>query len=786
MPLISKGPYRFDNFELEPSRRLLTRDRERIAISPKSFEVLLYLVEHSGQVVLKEELLKAVWPDSFVEESNLTQHIFWLRKSLKDRASYIATIPGRGYEFTADVQLGSPPALSQPVADSAQPVVASDAGTNQFHLRLSTETTRVSFKETLLTTPISATRSQEPSRRLVWLAALAAIVVLSLAGGGLWYRQHRIVPGDHHEVVLADFTNATPDHDFDRTLKTLLAIDLSQSPYLVVATDPQVHDTLNLMGRPPDTHMTSAIALEVCQRLNDQVVLSGQIASFGQRYAVSLSALDCQSGKALVQSKAVADNREGVVHAVDTVAATVRGQLGESLPLQSPDHPLLPVHTVSLDALRSYSQAMDMNNHEREAIPLFRRAVELDPQFAWGYAQLAGAYELQGEYALQREYLRKAYSMRDQLNDYQRFAVTIEYDEVILGEDGEKELVNIQSWSALYPNQFTPLIKTVQVLKGLGRFEEAIAPARRALALQPNDGGGYIELADSLAQAGHTQEAKAVCQAAFRRHLDSIFLHLVLYGIAIHEHDQAAIAAEDAWASNKDDGIAFPASRLLGEGKAHEAVARILRSVDDLRRQGFVEHADRRLRGLLNREAMFHMDSELRYQMKSVDLTKYPEDVIYATAELGRIHDAQRGLRLYNAELKQTNPAPGPVCSQPRAAVALAMHKPEEAIEEDLKPCLKYGMAAREPILLLGQAYLDEGKPQLAEQEFHYLLDHSFSGLGVNEAIARLGLARAIVKQGDYVRGPRAYEDVFEQWKYADTDFPLLLQARREYEAIPR
>ena len=95
--------YRFDEFELHSSRRTFVRNGMPVAISPKAFEMLAYLVANPGRVVTKDELLKALWPESFVEEGNLTQHIFVLRKALGDKAGCIATIPGRGYQFTADV-----------------------------------------------------------------------------------------------------------------------------------------------------------------------------------------------------------------------------------------------------------------------------------------------------------------------------------------------------------------------------------------------------------------------------------------------------------------------------------------------------------------------------------------------------------------------------------------------------------------------------------------------------------------------------------------------------------
>ena len=99
--LLEFGPFRVD-----PEQRLLLRDQQPVPLSPKAFDLLVVLLERSGQIVHKDELMKALWPDTFVEESNLGQHIFLIRKALGERAqgsSYIVTIPGRGYRFAQKV-----------------------------------------------------------------------------------------------------------------------------------------------------------------------------------------------------------------------------------------------------------------------------------------------------------------------------------------------------------------------------------------------------------------------------------------------------------------------------------------------------------------------------------------------------------------------------------------------------------------------------------------------------------------------------------------------------------
>src|SRR5271170_5518421 len=104
----AKQVYEFGPFRLDPEKELLLRDNESIPLAPKAFQVLLVLMRRKKEVVTKDELLKAVWPDTFVEENNLSRNIFLLRKALGESPQdhqYIVTVPGRGYRFAEDVQL---------------------------------------------------------------------------------------------------------------------------------------------------------------------------------------------------------------------------------------------------------------------------------------------------------------------------------------------------------------------------------------------------------------------------------------------------------------------------------------------------------------------------------------------------------------------------------------------------------------------------------------------------------------------------------------------------------
>src|SRR3954470_21442771 len=103
-PRAEKQVYEFDGFRVDPVRRRLLKGGKQVSLTPKAFSILVVLLENRGEVVEKEELIRRIWPDTFVTEANLTQNVSSLRKALGERANdhrYVVTVPGRGYSFVA-------------------------------------------------------------------------------------------------------------------------------------------------------------------------------------------------------------------------------------------------------------------------------------------------------------------------------------------------------------------------------------------------------------------------------------------------------------------------------------------------------------------------------------------------------------------------------------------------------------------------------------------------------------------------------------------------------------
>jgi eukaryotic-like serine/threonine-protein kinase len=251
-----------------------------------------------------------------------------------------------------------------------------------------------------------------------------ASAIAALAAGIYFYSRRTPKLTDKDTIVLADFANSTGETVFDDTLKQALGVALRQSPFLNILSDDKVSSTLKLMTLTNGAPLTPEVAREVCQRTASKAYVAGAIANLGREYVLGLKAVDCQNGDTIAQQQATANSKEEILDALGDSAAKLRAELGESLPsIQKYAAPLQQATTASLEALKNYSagkRAYDERGDVKASTAFFRRATELDPNFARAYAALSNNYWGQGDGDLARHNALRAYELRQRVTEPER------------------------------------------------------------------------------------------------------------------------------------------------------------------------------------------------------------------------------------------------------------------------------------------------------------------------------------------------------------------------------
>ena len=768
-----KSVYKFGPFRVDPEKEVLLRSDEAVPLAPKAFQLLLVLMRHSKQVVTKDDLLKTIWPDTFVEEANLTRNIFLLRKALGESPQdhqYIVTVPGRGYRFAEEVRL---------VPERDVEIVAASHSTVQ-----------VQVKET---------------KPWGWVAT-AAILLLAAAGGLSWILLHRKpVLTEKDTVVLADFANSTGDPVFDGTLRQGLAVQLEQSPFLSLISDARIEQTLRLMDKPPDARLSPDTAREVCERTGSAAVLNGSIAEIGTRYLLTLNATRCSSGELLASAEAQANDKNQVLDALGEMASDIRSKLGESLSsAQRFDTPLEQATTPSLEALQAYSlgrRVMSRRADWSAALPFFQRAVSLDPNFAIAYARLGMTYRNLGQTTLGAEYAEKAYQLRERASESERFYIDSHYYYIAVA-DLEKGRQVLELWARTYPRDFTPRADLSDIDAHLGQCGNALAEAQKGVDLGGN-GVLYAEIAFSEICLNRLQEARSVVEEAQARKLDSPSFHFLLYRLAFLQNDAPGMAQQVEWAAGKPGsedvvlGLEADTKAYFGQlGKARDLSRRAVESAMQAEK---TEVAAGYQATAAFREAVFGNPVEARLDAaKALALSNDREVEYVAVLALALTGDEPRARKLAD-DLARRFPEDTILrfgfLPTMRAQLALAANHPSDALDT-IQPAIPYelgtwttstitALTAPYPAYLRGAAYLAERKGPEAAAEFQKIRDHRgivFSNpIG---ALSYLQLGRAYALSGEKTKAKASYQQFLTLWKNADPDVPVLRQAKAEYAKL--
>jgi serine/threonine protein kinase/tetratricopeptide (TPR) repeat protein len=667
-----------------------------------------------------------------------------------------------------------------------------------------------------------------PLRKLWKVLVPAALILVAAAIGGTFCFRSREATTrltDKDTIVLSDFDNKTGDSVFDDTLKQGLSVQLEQSPFLELVSERRVNETLKLMGRPAGDRLTPEVTQEVCQRTGSKAMLTGSIAGLGSQYVIGLKAVNCNTGDVLAEAQEQAAGKEAVLKALDAAAVSLRGKLGESLSsVQKYATPVEEATTASLEALKAYSLGVKIyyTKEETAALPFFKRAVDLDPNFAIAYARMSTFYRDLNEVGRGTENARKAYDLREKVSERERFTIEGNYYINATGEL-EKAAQTYELWQQTYPRDYVPYLGLGFISTDLGNGEKALEEFREALRLEPNMVGNYLNLGYTYTTLNRLDEAEAVYKQAEERKLEDELLLQGRYWLVFLKGDAAQMAQLVSAAMGKPGAedllLATQADTEGWYGKLKNAHELTGRAMDSAQHNDAKESAAAYQAAAALREVEAGNREQARAEANAALKLAPNRDVrAIAALALARAGDTA-GAEKLAAELDKTFPLDTLVqrywLPTIRAGVALERKDPNRAIEL-LKVASTVELSGPTnlaiflcPAYLRGEAYLMFHDGNRAAAEFQKFIDHR--GLVANfpwGALARLGLARAYALQAGlpvaavcdrrkedgarrappqpdaHAKARAAYQDFLTLWKDADPDVPILKEAKAEYAKL--
>ena len=559
----------------------------------------------------------------------------------------------------------------------------------------------------------------------------------------------------------------------------------------------RVRQTLRYMGLSPDERITPELGRQICQREGVKAVMNGSITSIGSEYVVGVDVVNCKTGDSLAREQVEVAKKEQVIGAVGKAASSLRGKLGESLAsVQKFDAPAEEATTSSLEALKAFSlgEAERDKGSEYAAIPFYKHAVELDPNFAVAYARLGQAYANTQQSALAIESTKQAFQRRERASELEKLYISTHYYENVTGE-WDKAIEAYQLWKRTYPRDSIPTNNlSVAYNLYLGKFDQGLTEALETLRLEPNSAFSYEVLANSYLGLNRFAEAKAVLEKQVALKLDNVGDHQQLYILAFLENDASEMQRESDWAKGKADEF-----EMLGTVAEATAFSGKLQKANELYRQA-VESA---LSGKFN-EIAAHISS--RQAETSALVGSETQSLAIARAAMGKdqslntlavvgfvqamVGDTRQASAIVD-ELHKRFPADSFVndiwVPMIRGEIEVNHGDPSKAIEflQVVAPYEAGFVAHLRPNYVRGQAYLKAHQGKEAAAEYQKILDHrGICRTALVCSLAHLQLARARAMSGDGAGATTAYQDFLALWKDADPDVPILKQAKAEYAKL--
>jgi serine/threonine protein kinase/tetratricopeptide (TPR) repeat protein len=621
----------------------------------------------------------------------------------------------------------------------------------------------------------------------------APLLTIVLVGGFFFYRSITTPALTAKDtVVLSSVVNRTGDTMFDDTLGEALGLQLRQSPFLNVVPDQQVQATLRLMGREPMTPITAEVGREVCQRAGAKALLGGSIAMLGSSYVITLNAQDCVEGKVLAEEQTQATSKESVLSEMGAAVSKFREKLGESLAsVQRYDAKIEEASTRSLEALKAYSQGIRTRrmSGDFDSVPFFRRAIELDPEFALAYARLGTVYNNLGQGDEARKMTARAYELRQKVSEAERLYIEARHY-TIVEPNIEKALDAYRVWLGTYPNDYTALTNSALLHKQQGDRAEAIRKLELATQVAPNEPLGWTNLGQTYVEGQQYAEARRVMETAIKLR-DSTAARVGLYQAAILMGDPALAEQQVAAVRGRRDEVEMTAARMFAatyRGRMKEAAELAAEFQARMLALSRGPQAGQALMTIAISEALVGLSDAAKARIEAAEndglLSDASADERMVVAAITEDGPAARGLAPLALEASKTSAnseqQAAEIARAIQALVALAERRPTDAVA--LLDPVTFDAGHSDVVNMWAIAKLLAGDLPAAAKGLTFMTSkEARSGLSNTAAYAYATLARVQAQMGQKDEARRSYEKLFELWKDADPDLPLLVQARAEF-----
>jgi len=474
--------YEFGPFVLDTRQYILLKEGKPVGLAPKTYDTLLLLVRNSGRMLSKEELMKSLWPDSFVEESNLTQQVSTIRRVLGDSASdprYIVTVPSRGYRFMADVrgwtEESSVPNTSGLPSRAPTENVDQSSGASEHTDNCQNAPAPQSREATASAVRHSRKTTGAMALRLAMIALLAASVLVIVKSSSPRHSQTVAGTVSPRSLAILPLQNRGQDSNSDFLGLSLADVLITKLAYVQA-----------LSVRPSaaiEKYRGTAIDLQkVAADLKVDTLLTGSFIRDGDNLRITYQLVDAKTEK--IQGQGVIDLKYDNLLAVQD---KVTGQLISELQLTlSPTEAerLKPEAAVNPLAYEYFLQGLDFHGQHNFplAIKMLEKSTAIDPNYAPAWAYLGASYTSDAAFELGgREQYRRAQAA---------------YERAL----------------AIRPNLLDAQMFLANLLVDTGKVEQAVPLLRDALKTNGNYAAAHWELGYAYRFAGMLDESVAECE----------------------------------------------------------------------------------------------------------------------------------------------------------------------------------------------------------------------------------------------------------------------------------